>query len=160
MKAMNPMQKHLEAKDIPIMFAQYGMEGNIVSTQVQSDYASWMKANPEGTMSYTGAESLRHPLDIVGWLTKIEVPDKLHTISFTFTNEPGSFTVRYWQDLYAGKPEAYDIMYENLKVIGNSIALPQGDHGYVFQVHAMWPKGYANYEFYLVPSMRFSEALK
>lgn len=151
---------NLEVKDIPVMYVQYCMNGTIKTAEVPANYANWKYSNPDGTMTDVIAENLMHPMDIVKLLPVMEVPDKLHTLSFTFSYEPSSFRVRYWPDQYAGFREAYDIMYEDLRVIGNSVTLPRGEHGYIFQVHAMWPQGNGNYEFYLVPSIRFSPALK
>lgn len=151
---------NFDVKDIPVMFIQYCMGGAIRTTEVHASYANWKYNNPDGTQTDVIAENLMHPMDMVNILTRVEIPSNLRMLSFLFSYEPSSFTVRYWSDQYAGFREAYDIMYDNLKVVGNSVALPHGEYGYIFQVHATWPQGNGNFEFYLVPSMRLSPALK
>ena len=151
---------NLDVKDIPVMFAQYCMNDKVKTTEVRANFANWKYNNPDGTMTEVIAENLMHPMDIISRLSRMEVPYNLRTLSFTFSCVPSSVTVKFWPDQYAGFRGAYDIMYEKLKVSGNSIILPLGEHGYVFQVHATWPQGNGNYEFYLVPCMRLSPALK
>jgi hypothetical protein len=154
------METRRELKDIPVMFTRYNKDSFINTTQVRAGNANWKYQNPDGEISIAVLENLSHPMDNINLLSRIKVPYNLNSISFDFSVTPSSFTVKYWPDQYAGIHEAYDIMYENLKVNGNFVNLPHGEAGYIFQVHAMWPQGYADYEFYMVPSIRFSQALK
>ncbi len=149
-----------DLKDIPIMFVQYRRRGVVYSTQLRANAAYWKYKAPDGTISGVPIGNAPHPMEHINLLPRIDLPAGVSTISFDFTVKPSSFTVRYWPDSYAGIEEAYDVMYETLKVNGRSVQIPRSRQGLVFQVHGMWPRGNAYYEFYVIPSIRFSQALK
>lgn len=147
------MKHTMDLTDIPVMSVRYGRKGSFNTIEIQANNAFWKYQSADGNILNIIIGDIQHPMDIVNQLSKIEIPENLHTLSFDFSSAPDALTVKYWPDQYAGFREAYDVMHENMKVKGKSIVLPNEDQGYVIQVHAMWPQGNANYEFYLVHSL-------
>jgi hypothetical protein len=146
------MESRMERKEIPVMYTRYDRKGFISTAEVKANNAYWKYKKPDGTFAGIIADNQKHPMDITDLLVRMEVPDNLHTISLDFSTTPRSLTARYWPARYAGIREAYEIMYENLKVSENSLTLPKGEQGYIVQIHAIWPQGYADYEFFLFPA--------
>ncbi len=141
----------MQWKDIPVMFAQYCTGSRIKTTRISPMYANWKYRTEDGKMMDTISENLQHPLDIVTLLPEIMVPCYQRTLSFIFSVTPGTYTVQYWPDRYAGRREVYLTEYRLLPVNRDSVILPYDDLGYAFRVHAEWMQGEANYDFHLVP---------
>ncbi|MDD4729787.1 MAG: M56 family metallopeptidase [Dysgonamonadaceae bacterium] len=130
-------------KDIPTMQLKYTIEGTTDKVTVKPGTSSWNYNNESIEIESP------HPLDSVGFIPKIIKSDNLNEITVIFSSTPTSYTVRYWADNYIGNEKAYEDFYNVVEISNDIIVLPNGEPGYIYEIHAMWPQGNAYYAFYV-----------
>ncbi|MDF2539663.1 MAG: hypothetical protein K0S76_2684 [Herbinix sp.] len=136
-------------KEIPVLYISFIAKETTKSIDIQSDQYLWEYNNENDTDARIIGDSFFHPLAMADLLLKVELPEGVNKVSIQFSENPTSYTVRYWPDYYAGNQEA-QFNYKNyLKTVRDAIALPK-DKGIIVQVYALWPQGEAYYAFYMI----------
>lgn len=133
----------IQPKDVPQLQLQYIEGGEDHSITALLGTRSWKKWN-----SAYSADNL-HPLDSVGYMPEINKTESLNEIILDFEAAPDKYSVRYWTDDNVGNIEAYESEYTSVEVKGDTITIPESEHGLIYEIHAVWSQGDAFYSFYI-----------
>lgn len=132
-----------QPKDVPQLKLKYIEGGEKHTTTALLGTRSWRR----WTSAYS-ADSL-HPLDSVGYMPEIRKTEELKEITLSFAFAPDEYSVRYWTEDNIGEIETNETNDITVEMIDNTIILPEGELGLIYEIHAIWTQGDAYYSFYI-----------